>query len=253
MPNGLWTAATGMLAQQTSMDAIANNLANVNTTGFKRGRTAFQDLLYQTLTPQQAAKQGSQVGAGTRVAGIQTEFAEGSFQQTGNPLDIAIEGDGFLEVTQANGSKGYTRAGTLSTDANGTLVTVSGDVVTPRIRIPSNAKDLTISASGVVSASINNKPTTIGQLKLATFANAAGLSQAGDNLYTPTANSGAARLVNPGTNGAGTLQQGKLEMSNVNAVDEMVGMVTTQRAYEAVSKVVSAADEMMQMANGLRH
>jgi flagellar basal-body rod protein FlgG len=252
MPNGLWTAATGMLAQQTSMDAIANNLANVNTTGFKRGRTAFQDLLYQTLTPQQAAKQGSQVGAGTRVAGIQTEFEEGAFQQTDNPLDVAIDGSGFLEVTRADGSRAYTRAGNLTTDANGTLTTVQGDVVSPRIRIPANAKDLTIGTDGRVTATVNGRTQNLGQLRLATFANPAGLSQAGDSLFTPTANSGAARLVTPGTNGAGSLQQGKLEGSNVNAVDEMVGMVSTQRAYEAVSKVVSAADVMMQMANQLR-
>jgi flagellar basal-body rod protein FlgG len=252
MPNGLWTAATGMLAQQTSMDAIANNLANVNTTAFKRGRTAFEDLLYQQLTPQQAAKQGSQVGAGVRVAGVQTQFEEGAFQQTDNPLDVAIDGAGFLEVTRADGSKAYTRAGNLTTDANGTLTTVDGEVVSPRTRIPTDAKDIGISPSGTITATVNGKPQTLGQLRLAVFTNPAGLTQAAGNLYTPSANSGAARLVQPGSNGAGTVQQGKLEGSNVNAVDEMVGMVTTQRAYEGVAKVVSAADEMLQMANQLR-
>jgi flagellar basal-body rod protein FlgG len=241
-----------MLAQQTSMDAIANNLANVNTTGFKRGRTSFEDLLYQQLTPQQAAKQGSQVGAGTRVAGIQTEFDEGALQTTGNPLDVAIEGNGFLEVTRADGSKGYTRAGNFTTDANGTIVDVNGDVVTPRTRIPSNAQDVSIGSDGAITASINGRTQRLGQLRVATFTNPAGLESAGDNLYRASANSGAARLVVPGTAGAGSLKQGMLEGSNVNAVDEMVGMVTTQRAYEAVAKVVTAADEMMQMANQLR-
>jgi flagellar basal-body rod protein FlgG len=241
-----------MLAQQTSMDAIANNLANVNTTGFKRGRTSFEDLLYQQLTPQQAAKQGSQVGAGTRVAGIQTEFDEGALQTTGNPLDVAIEGNGFLEVTRADGSKGYTRAGNFNTDANGTIVDVNGDVVTPRTRIPANAQDVSIGSDGAITASINGRTQRLGQLRVAVFTNPAGLESMGDNLYRASANSGAPRLVVPGSAGAGSLKQGMLEGSNVNAVDEMVGMVTTQRAYEAVSKVVSAADEMMQMANQLR-
>jgi flagellar basal-body rod protein FlgG len=252
MPDGLWTAATGMLAQQTAMDAIANNLANVNTTGFKRGRTAFQDLLYTELSPQQAARQGSQVGAGTRVAGIQTQFDEGAFQETGSPLDVAIDGDGFLEVTRADGSKGYTRAGNLTLDANGTLTTVAGDVVSPPVQIPTSAKEIGISPGGVITASVNGRSQRLGQLQLAVFANPAGLSSAGDSLYTPTPNSGQPRLVAPGQDGAGSLQQGKLEASNVNAVDEMVGMVTTQRAYEAVAKVVTSADEMMQMANQLR-
>lgn len=253
MPDGLWAAATGMLAQQTAMDSIANNLSNVNTVGYKRGRTAFQDLLYDKLTPQEAAKQGAQVGVGTRVAGIQTQFEEGPLQDTGNPLDLAIEGNGFFEVTRADGSRAYTRAGNLTTDANGTLTTVQGDVVSPRIRIPTGATDPTIAPDGTVSATVGGKLQRLGRLSVATFQNPYGLSSIGSSLYAATPNSGAARVGAPGAAGAGTIKQGSLEGSNVDAVDEMVGMINTQRAYEAVSKVVSASDEMLGMANQLRH
>src|SRR4051794_40828700 len=148
MPDSLWTAATGMLAQQTSMDAIANNLANVNTQGYKRGRTSFQDLLYRELSPKDAAKQGSQVGAGTRVGAVQTQFEQGILQTTGNPLDLALEGDGFFEVSRTDGSKAYTRAGNFTTNAAGVLVTEGGDVVSPKITIPANAKEVSIGPGG---------------------------------------------------------------------------------------------------------
>jgi flagellar basal-body rod protein FlgG len=252
MPDSLWSAATGMLAQQTSMDSIANNLANVNTQGFKRGRTSFQDLLYRQLSPKEAAKQGSEVGTGTRVGAIQTQFEQGALQTTGQPLDLALEGDGFFEVSRPDGTKAYTRAGNFTTNAAGVIVTQGGDVVSPKITVPANAQNLSIGADGTVSATIDGKAQSLGQIKVATFPNEAGLESVGSSLYAPSANSGAVRLVNPGASGAGAVRQGELEGSNVNAVDEMVGMVSTQRAYEAVSKVVSAADEMLGMANSLR-
>jgi flagellar basal-body rod protein FlgG len=250
--DALWTAATGMLAQQTSMDATANNLANVNTTGYKRGRTAFQDLLYTKLTPQEAAAQGSQVGVGVRVAGVQTQYEQGASQRTDQPLDVAIQGEGFFEVTRPDGTKGYTRAGNFTTNAAGKLTTVDGNAVSPGITIPSNASDISISASGAITGTVNGKSTRLGQLSVVTFQNPYGLTSAGDNSYSVSAASGTPRAANPGQQGAGTITQGALEMSNVNAVDEMVGMVSTQRAYEAVSKVISASDEMLGQANQLR-
>jgi flagellar basal-body rod protein FlgG len=251
--DALWTAATGMLAQQTSMDATANNLANVNTTGYKRGRTSFQDLLYTKLTPQEAAAQGSQVGVGVRVAGVQTQFEQGAMQQTDQPLDLAIQGEGFFEVTRPDGTKGYTRSGDFTTNAQGKLTTASGDAVSPGITVPADADKITISASGAITAEVNGKSTKLGQLAVATFSNPYGLTSAGNNTYNASAASGAARIGNGGEKGAGTITQGALEGSNVNAVDEMVGMVSTQRAYEAVSKVISASDEMLGQANQLRH
>jgi flagellar basal-body rod protein FlgG len=242
-----------MLAQQTAMDTIANNLSNADTTGFKRGRTAFQDLLYRTLSPQEAARQGSRVGLGTAVSAVQTEWDEGAIQDTGNPLDLAIEGNGFLAVTRADGSKAYTRAGDLSTDAKGQLVTNDGDLVTPKVTVPQGATDLTIGADGAVTATVAGKHQTLGTIELTSFSNPAGLTPVGSNLYTVSPNSGAPVTARAGSPNMGTLRQGALESSNVNAVDEMVGMITTQRAYEGVSKVVSAADEMLGEANQLRH
>ncbi len=250
--DALWTAATGMLAQQTSMDATANNLANVNTTGYKRGRTAFQDLLYTKLTPQEAAAQGSQVGVGVRVAGVQTQFEQGALQRTDQPLDVAIQGEGFFEVTRPDGTKGYTRAGNFTTNAQGKLTTVEGNAVSPGVTIPSNASDITITSAGVVNGTVGGKSTKLGQLGVVTFQNPYGLTSAGDNLYDVSAASGTPRASTPGQKGVGSITQGALEMSNVNSVDEMVGMVSTQRAYEAVSKVISASDEMLGQANQLR-
>jgi flagellar basal-body rod protein FlgG len=241
-----------MLAQQTSMDATANNLANVNTTGYKRGRTAFQDLLYTKLTPQDAAAQGSQVGVGVRVAGVQTQFEQGALQRTDQPLDVAIQGEGFFEVTRPDGTKGYTRAGNFTTNAQGKLTTADGNAVSPPVTIPSNASDITITAAGVINGTVAGKSTRLGQLGVVTFQNPYGLSSAGNNLYDVTAASGTPRTGTPGQKGMGSITQGALEMSNVNSVDEMVGMVSTQRAYEAVSKVISASDEMLGQANQLR-
>jgi flagellar basal-body rod protein FlgG len=250
--DALYSAATGMYAQQTALDNISNNLANVNTPGFKSGRTAFSDLLYTDLTPQQAAKQGSQEGLGVQVSGIQTQMTQGNLQTTGNATDLAIQGEGFFEVTQANGTKGYTRAGQFSADANGNLVTPTGEKLSPPIVIPANATNTAVGQDGTVTATVDGKLKTLGQIRIATFPNALGLSSLGDNLYGVTANSGPATLRVPGKDGSGQVEGGELESSNVNATDEMVGMITTQRSYEAVAKVVTASDEMLQIANQLR-
>jgi flagellar basal-body rod protein FlgG len=250
--DALYSAATGMLAQQTSLDNISNNLANVNTAGFKRGRASFADLLYTELTPQQASKQGNQIGLGVKIGSIQTQQEQGNLQSTGQPLDLAIEGEGFFEVTQANGTKGYTRAGSFTTDASGNMVTATGERLSPPVVIPADATDTAIGIDGKVTAKVNGTLKTLGQIRIATFPNQLGLSSLGDNLYGVTADSGAATLKTPGEKGVGALRAGVLEMSNVNAVDEMVGMITTQRSYEAVAKVVTASDEMLQVANQLR-
>jgi flagellar basal-body rod protein FlgG len=250
--DALYSAATGMYAQQTALDNISNNLANVNTPGFKSGRVAFSDLLYTDLTPQQAAKQGSQEGLGVQVAAIQTQQTQGNLQTTGQPLDLAIQGQGFFEVTQANGTKAYTRAGAFTTDANGNMVTPTGEKLSPPIVVPGNATDTAIAADGTVTANVGGKTKTLGQVRIATFPNELGLSSLGDSLFGVTANSGPATLRTPGKDGSGSVESGELEMSNVNATDEMVGMITTQRSYEAVAKVVTASDEMLQTANQLR-
>ncbi len=250
--DALYSAATGMYAQQTALDNISNNLANVNTPGFKSGRVAFSDLLYTDLTPQQAAKQGSQEGLGVQVAAIQTQQTQGNLQTTGQPLDLAIQGQGFFEVTQANGTKAYTRAGSFTTDADGNMVTPTGEKLSPPIVVPGNATDTAIAADGTVTATVGGKTKTLGQVRIATFPNELGLSSLGDSLFGVTANSGPATLRTPGKDGSGSIESGELEMSNVNATDEMVGMITTQRSYEAVAKVVTASDEMLQTANQLR-
>jgi flagellar basal-body rod protein FlgG len=250
--DALWSAATGMYAQQTALDTISNNLANVNTTGFKSGRTAFSDLLYTELTPQQAAKQGGQEGLGTQVSAVQTQMQQGNLQTTGNATDMAIQGQGFFEVTQANGTKAYTRAGQFSADAKGELVTTTGEKLSPPVTVPQNATDVAVGSDGTVTASVDGKLKTLGQVRIATFPNELGLQNLGNSLFGVSANSGNPTLGTPGKNGAGTVIGGTLEMSNVNATDDMVGMITTQRAYEAVSKVVSASDEMLQIANQLR-
>ena len=255
MLDALYTAATGMLAQQTAMDTTANNLTNVNTVGFKGGRTAFGDLLYTELGPHQASRQGNQQGLGVQVSAVQTQGRQGALQDTGNPSDVAIEGEGLIAARRADGIVGYTRAGNLTVDGAGQLVTASGDLVQPPIRVPAGADmtSFTIAADGAVSVKVAGATRAIGRLQLAVFANPAGLASLGGNLFAATADSGAARSVTPGTSGAGLLRQGRLEMSNVNAADEMVSMIATQRAYDAVAKVVSASDEMLGTANGLRH
>jgi len=252
MLDSLYTAASGMLAQQMALDVTANNLANVNTVGFKAGRAAFEDLLYTQLNARDATKQGNEMGLGTALSAVQAQMDGGQAQTTGRALDVRIDGSGFLRVRQADGSTAYTRAGNLDVDGLGQIVTAAGDIVQPRIVVPTGSSDLSIDATGVVRASVAGKPATLGQLQVAVFANPAGLDQIGGNKFAETVNSGAARTVAPNTGGAGAIASGQLEMANVNAVDEMVTMITTQRAYESVAKVVSASDEMLNTANQLR-
>lgn len=254
MLDALYTAASGMLAQQTGMDAIANNLANANTVAFKAGRTAFEDLLYTELGPRQAARQGSQMGLGVAVAAVQTQIAQGALQTTGSPTDVAVEGQGFLAVQRPDGSRGYTRAGNLTLDAGGSLVTAGGAIVLPRVQVPAGTDmaSLSIGANGAVTARVGGTMRALGTLQLTTFPNPHGLESVGGNLFVESANSGAGQAGAPGAGGRGVVRQGALEMSNVNAVDEMVGMITTQRTYESVAKVVSASDEMLNTANQLR-
>ena len=254
MLDALWTAATGMLAQQTALDVTANNLANVNTVGYKAGRTAFQDLLYVELNRRLASRQGNLMGLGTAVAAVQMQMGQGSFQTTGRNLDVAITGQGFIPVRLPDGTNGFTKAGTLQVDALGQLTDANGNIVQPPINVPvqGDMNSFTITKDGTVTIKVNGTDQRLGQLQLAVFPNAAGLDQRGQNIYVPTVNSGQPQLVAFESQGAGHLEQGVLEMSNVSAVDEMTTMISTQRAYEAVAKVVTASDEMLQTANNLR-
>ena len=261
MIRALYTAATGMEAQQTNIEVIANNLANANTTGFKRSRADFQELLYQTIAQPGAASSdstkvptGIQIGLGSRTASVDKLFTEGDLQQTGNQFDVAIEGNGFFQVTYLNGVTAYTRAGNLKIDADGNLVTSDGFPVEPTITIPLNAVKVSIGADGKVSVQQAGQSATtdVGTLELAYFANPAGLQSIGKSLMLPTDASGQAQTGTPGQSGLGTLQQGYVELSNVNVVEEMVGMITAQRAYEINSKVIQSADQMMQVANNVK-
>jgi flagellar basal-body rod protein FlgG len=261
MPQSLWTVATGMDAQQRVIDVIANNLANVNTPAFKSARADMHDLPYDVEAQPGAPAPGGatvptgvQVGLGARLAGTERLFTQGSLVQTGNPLDVAIQGDGFLQVTLPDGTVGYTRDGSLRLNGQGQLVTVDGDLVQPAITIPQNATAVTIGTDGTVSVQVAGQqaPQQVGQLQLARFQNPAGLEAVGQNLFVPTQASGAAVVAAPGQQGTGTLVQGFLEQSNVSIVDEMVALIGAERAYEAMSKVVSASDQMMQMANNMR-
>ena len=261
MIRALWTAATGMDVQQVNLDVIANNIANVNTSGFKKGRADFQDLLYQTLRLQGAKSEagntvptGIQIGLGATMAAVQKVFSQGDYQRTENELDVAIEGKGFIQVTLPSGETAYTRDGTLKSDADGRIVTSDGYPITPNLTIPANTINVSIQSDGTVSAQIQGQqqPQTLGTLELANFPNPAGLNAMGKNLYTETDASGTATTGNPGSNGMGTLLQGYLEQSNVNVMQEMVNLIIGQRAYEVNSKAIQAADEMLQMANNLR-
>ncbi|HVN06379.1 MAG TPA: flagellar basal-body rod protein FlgG [Bryobacteraceae bacterium] len=261
MMRALFSAASGMTAQQMNVDNIANNLANANTNGYKVRRVQFQDLLYQNLMqPGASASQqtvvpaGLQLGLGTRPAGNEIIFTPGSLSATENPLDVAIQGPGFFQVLQPNGQLAYTRDGEFQLDRNGNVVTANGNPLQPQITIPADAQSITIAADGTVSYTQPNQTTAqvAGQIQLANFQNPAGLSAAGGNLYTPTQASGDPTLGNPGgAEGLGTLQQGYTEQSNVSVVEEMVNLIVSQRAYEANSKVVQAANEMYQQTNGL--
>ncbi|NLJ79625.1 MAG: flagellar basal-body rod protein FlgG [Firmicutes bacterium] len=261
MMRSLWTAASGMVAQQTNIDIISNNLANVNTTGFKKSRADFQDLLYQTIkfagTPSTAGAQvptGIQIGHGARPVATQRIFSQGMYQQTDNPLDVVIEGDGFFQVLLPDGGIRYTRDGAFKLDAEGRITTSDGFPIEPEIIIPPNAVDLSIGSDGTVTVMYpgNNEPDEVGYLEIVRFVNSAGLKSEGRNLYTGTAASGTPMIGTPGLDGFGTLSQNFLEMSNVQVVEEMVNMIVSQRAYETNSKAIQASDDMLQAANNLR-
>ncbi|MEM9188690.1 MAG: flagellar basal-body rod protein FlgG [Myxococcota bacterium] len=254
MLKALNTAATGMVAQQTNIDVTANNMANVNTTGFRRGRAEFQDLVYQTFrAPGGAAGEGAnlptglQVGSGTRIVSAEQLHSQGSLNQTGNPLDLAIEGDGFFQITRPSGEPAFTRAGNLKVDAEGRLVTVDGYAVEPALTIPADATSVTVSAQGVVSVTIAGQTISqeVGQLQLATFANPGGLEALGRSMFQPTSASGEPLVAPPGEQGVGTLVQGFLEGSNVEVVTEMIDLIASQRAYEINHRVIQAADDML--------
>jgi flagellar basal-body rod protein FlgG len=261
MIRALYTSSTGMEAQQLDLDTIANNLANVNTSGFKRSRVDFQDLLYQTFRPAGASvaqgntsPTGIQVGLGVRPVASQKIFSQGDFQLTENPLDVVIEGDGFFQVQRPDGTTAYTRSGSFKKDATGRLVTSDGYFVSPSITIPTDATSVTIGSDGTVSATAGGQAAAqqVGQLQIARFANPAGLASVGRSLFVNTPASGDAIVGTPGQNGIGTLAQGFIEMSNVKVVEEMVNMITSQRAYEANSKAIQTADEMLGISNNLR-
>ncbi len=261
MIRSLFIAATGMEAQKLNIDVIANNLANVNTTGYKRSRADFQELMYEEIkTPGAASAEGVQLpsgiqlGLGVRPVAVQKVFEQGDFTPTGNPLDMVIEGDGFFQVIKPDGEIAYTRAGAFKLDSEGRIVTSDGYPMEPEITIPSDTLEITIGSDGRISVTQpgSTTPTEIGQIEIARFSNPGGLSSIGKNLFEETASSGVPTTGTPGTEGLGTIQQGFIELSNVNIVDEMVQMIVSQRAYEINSKAVQAADDMLQIANNLR-
>lgn len=253
MIRSLWTASTGMKAQMTNLDVIANNMANVNTVGFKKSRTDFQDLLYQTLKspgettgPENLHPVGQQVGVGTKLAGITKQFTVGSLTRTDRDLDIAIAGEGFLQVNGPGGEVLYTRDGSLKLSADGEIVNTDGLLITGLGTVPSNARAVNFSPSGQVSyVDQTGAETVIGNVQLGMFVNPSGLSAMGGNLYQESPASGAPLLVTPGLEGSGTIQQNFLELSNVSVVEEMVNMISAQRAYEINSKVIKSTDEML--------
>lgn len=261
MIRALYSAGSGMSAQQTNIDTIAHNLANANTAGFKMRRTQFQDLLYQNVLQPGAAAgsqtvvpSGLQIGLGARPAANSVVFSQGNFQQTENPLDVVIQGKGFFQIRRPNGEIAYTRAGGFQLDRDGNMVAGNGDPLEPQITIPANAQNIAIAADGTVSFSIQGQSAsqTAGQIQLANFTNPGGLNSIGNGLFLPTDASGESTTGNPGgQEGLGTLQQGYLEASNVSIVEEFINMIVSQRAYEANSKVVKAADEMYQQVNNV--
>jgi len=255
MINSLWISKTGMEAQQTQLDVISHNLANVSTTGFKRANVVFEDLMYQNLrqvgaatTEQSTLPTGLQLGLGVRTVATTRSFIQGSLQQTDKNLDVAINGNGFFQVTMPDGTTGYTRDGTFEVNAQGQVVTSNGLPVANGITVPANATSLTVSADGTVSVTVagSTAPQTVGTLAIASFINPAGLEPKGQNLYAETAASGTPQGGTPGTNGLGILMGGFLETSNVNVVQELVTMIQTQRAYEMNSKAIQTSDQMLQ-------
>ncbi len=254
MNQALWVAKTGLDAQQTRMAVVSNNLANVNTTGFKRGRAAFEDLLYQTVrqpgaqTSQQTqAPTGLMLGTGVRVVATEKLFTQGNLLQTNNPLDLAVNGRGFFQVQMPDGSLAYTRDGSFKLDAQGQMVNSTGYLLQPGINVPEGAQSVSIGADGIVSVQVAGQaaPQQVGQLTVADFINVGGLQPLGENLYAETASSGTPQTGAPGQSGLGVLVQGSLESSNVNVVEELVNMIETQRAYEMNSKAISTTDQML--------
>lgn len=261
MDKALQIAASGMQAQKLTIDVIANNLANVNTTGYKKSQLQFQDLLYETLKAAGESTGGDrqrptalQVGNGTRVISTQRSFRQGSVVATENPLDIAIEGDGFLIIRMPDGSPAYTRDGSLKLTADGTIVTAEGYVVEPEITIPEDAQSVVVRNDGQVEVTLfgETEPTPLGQFELARFVNPAGMESIGQNLFKETAASGTPFVGTPGTEGLGLLHQGYLETSNVDVVQEMVNMIEAQRAYELNSKTIKTTEDIYRVVNQLK-
>lgn len=255
MIRSLWIAKTGMEAQQTQLDAVSHNLANSATNGYKRGHAVFEDLMYQNLrqagansTEQSTLPTGLQMGLGVRAVGLARNFSQGNVQQTSNTYDVAIMGQGFLQVQMPDGTTGYTRDGALQLNSQGQIVTNAGYQVQPAITIPAQAQSVTIGSDGVVTVTLpgQSAPQQIGQMQIASFINPAGLEPKGENLYAETGASGAPQAGAPNSNGLGTLKQGYVETSNVNMVEELVTMIQTQRAYEVNSKAVQTSDQMLQ-------
>jgi len=254
MIRSLWIAKTGLDAQQTQLDVISNNLANVSTNGFKRARAVFEDLLYQTMrqpgaqsSQQTTIPSGLQLGTGVKPVATEKIFTQGSLTQTSNPLDLAINGQGFFQIQMPDGTLSYTRDGSFQKDSTGLVVTSSGYPLSPALTIPANAVSVTVGRDGVVSAlqAGSTTPTQVGTIQLAGFVNPGGLQSAGENLFIETASSGTPTPNTPGTNGTGLLNQGYVETSNVNVAEELVNMIQTQRAYEINSKAITTSDQML--------
>jgi flagellar basal-body rod protein FlgG len=254
MIRSLWISKTGLDAQQTQLDVVSNNLANVGTTGFKRARVAFEDLLYQTArqagansTQDNTLPTGLQFGTGVRPTATPRMFTQGNLQNTGNQFDLAVNGNGFFQIQLPDGTTAYTRDGSFHVDANGQLVTVNGFQLQPAITVPANALAVTVGQDGTVTATVpgQTEPQRIGTIQLASFTNPAGLESRGQNLFVETAASGNPNANTPGSNGLGLLQQGYLETSNVNVVEELVSMIQTQRAYEINSRAIQTSDQML--------
>lgn len=255
MIRSLWIAKTGMEAQQTQMDVVSNNLANVSTNGFKKSRAVFEDLLYQNVrqpgaqsSQQTNLPSGMQIGTGVRPVAVERIFTQGNPQSTGNDKDLMVNGNGFFNVLLPDGTTAYTRDGSFQRDNNGQMVTSSGYVLQPAITIPVNATSITVGRDGTVSVTLPGQtaPSQIGSIQLSTFINPAGLESKGENLYVETGASGNAQTNTPGTNGTGSIMQGYVETSNVSVVEEMVNMIQTQRAYEINSKAITTSDQMLQ-------
>ena len=259
MMRALWSAASGMRAQQTNLDVTSNNLANVNTTGFKKFRAEFQDLHYQTLkvagSPTGvgfAAPEGIQVGMGTRVAATQRFFSQGDFMHTDHPYDLTIEGNGFFRIALPDNTFAYTRDGSFKIDSNGQMTTADGNLLDPNIVISPEATNVTLAADGNVTQTLNGAQQQVGQITLARFINPAGMESVGKNLFRATLASGQEVVGVPGQQGLGQIGQGVLERSNVNVAEEMVNMIVAMRAYESSSKAIQTSDEMLQIANNAR-